>query len=366
MRSVLARAFAPTLRSVVCVAALALPAVVLAQMGAMGGRAGQNPTFKPGPGPDDLWEMTMKMEMTGMQMPGHTSQMCIKKGRKDADLVPASEECRTTDVRTSGNRTTFSMTCKGDPPMTGTGDITSTPTSMNGRMTMTSTKRGEEMTMVQTFSGKKIGTCTDTTEQYIAKVEADSKAMTAKACGEQMDALAPTLFDTGGVCAAQRKAFCDKTGGVAGTMREPAGHSAARQKYSGTLRPALQFCGQDYAAISKVACGKAVDTRNWNFIGSGPCDDDVRAQAPKFCNTGPNRSPDPQYYGLCSRYVALTRGTATADDGGSGSSGGGSSGGSAGTGAQGSGAGSTGAAAAPQQPDPIKQGVDAVRRLLPF
>ena len=152
-------------------------------------------------------------------------------------------------------------------------------------------------------------------------------------------------------------------------MREPAGHSAARQKYSGSLRPALQFCGQDYAALSKVACGKAVDTRNWNFIGSGPCDDDVRAQAPKFCNTGPNRSPDPQYFGLCSRYVALTRGTATADDGGSGSSGGGSSGGSAAApraGAQGSGAGSTGAAAAPQQPDPIKQGVDAVRRLLPF
>lgn len=344
----------PSLAAFACAALLSAGAAHAQMNPMMGMGQGSNPTFRPGPGPDELWETTFRMEMTGMSMPAQTAQSCIKKGRKDADLVPASEECRTTDVRTSGNRTTFSMTCKGDPPMTGTGDITSTPNSYSGRMTMKSTRRGEEMTMTQTFSGKRIGTCTDTSEQFVAKVEADGKAQIAKACAEQMDALAPTMFEGSGACAAQRKQFCDKAAGVANGMRDPAGHSAARRKYSANLMPAFQSCNQDYAAVSKAACSKAVESRNWNFVGSGPCDSDVRVHAPTYCNTGPNRSPDPQYFGLCSRYASLTRGTATADTGATGSPG------------SASGTASAPAGGAASQPDPIKQGVDAVRRLLPF
>jgi hypothetical protein len=283
-----------------------------------------------------------------MAMPAQTSQVCIKKGRKDADLVPAREECKMTDVRTSGNRTTFTMVCDGDPPMTGSGDITSTPTSTNGRITVRSTKRGEEMTMLQTFTGKKIGTCTDTSEQYVAKVDADSKAEIAKACAGQMEMLSPATFETGGPCAAQRKQFCDRTAGVANEMREPTAHAAARRKYGASLPAAFTTCGQDLAAVTKVACAKAVDTRNWNFVGSGSCDSDVRTHAATYCNTGPNRSPDPQYFALCSRHVALTRGPAAGDAVGGGTQ------------------AAPAKAAAQTPPDPLKQGVDAVRRLLPF
>jgi hypothetical protein len=334
---------------VVLACALVLPAAAQSPMMGMG--KGSNPTFKPGPGPDELWETTMKMEMSGMTMGGDTQQMCIKKGRKDADLVPKSDECTTTDVKTSGNRTTFSMVCKGDPPMSGTGDITSTPNATNGRMTMRSTRRGEEMTMTQTFSSKRIGTCTDTTEQFIAKVDADSKAMTAKVCAEQMEALEPTMFEAGSACAGQRKAFCDKVAALTGELREPAGHAAARRKYPGTLQRAFRSCGQDYAAATAVACGKAVAQQNWNFVGSGACDDQVRAHAPRYCNTGPNKSPDPQYAALCARYAALTRGTATS---------GGADGAAPGAPAAQS------AAPKPVAPDPAKSSLDAVRKLLPF
>lgn len=328
--------------------ALVLPAVAAAQMP---GRAPGAPAmFKPGPGPDELWEVTFSVEAMGMSMPPQTQQTCVRKGRREADLIPASDECTTSDLKTSGNRTTFTMTCRGDPPMTGTGDITSGPNEYKGRMTARSTRRGEEMTMVQNFSGRRIGTCTDTSEQVVAKIEADGKAMTAKACGEQMDALAPTLFEAGGACAAQRKQFCDKAASIAGGMREPAGHAAARQKYPTTLRAAFASCKVDYDGVSRTACAKAVETRNWNFVGGGPCDADVRAHAPTFCNTGPNRSPDPQYFALCSRYAALTRGAA-------------GSGATAGTGGQ---PPAPSAAAEPPKPDPLKQGVDAVRRLLPF
>lgn len=327
------------------VLALALPGAAAAQMTGMAPPAG---TFKPGPGPDELWEMTIKMEMEGMPMamPAQTSQVCMKKGRKEADHVPTSDECTMTDLKASGNRTTFSMVCRGDPPMSGTGEVTSTPTSTNGRITVRSTKRGEEMTMTQTFSSRKIGTCTDTSEEYAAKMEADGKARLAKTCAEGIDLLQPALFDAKSACAPQRKQFCDRAASVASEMREPAGHAAMRRKYPAHLQAAFQLCGQDYAAVTKAACGKGVETRNWNFIGGGACDTDVRAHAPTYCNTGPNRSPDPQYFALCSRYVTITRGTAT-------------------EGATPATAKPT-AIAEPPKPDPVKQGVDAVRRLLPF
>lgn len=336
------RACAVRAALVACVALAAAP-LAFAQM-----ERGAPKMFKPGPGPDELWETTMKMEMAGMTMGGDTQQVCIKKGRKDVDLVPAGEECTTTDVRTSGNRTTFSMVCKGDPPMSGTGDITSTANANSGRITMRSTRRGEEMTMVQTFSSKRIGTCTDQTEQVIAKIDADSKAMVAKTCAEGMETLEPTLFEGSNPCAGQRKQFCDKAGAVLGEMRQPAGFTAARRKYPNTLQRAFQSCNLNYASVRMSACQAAAAQRNWSFVGSGNCDEEVMSNAPRYCNVGPNKSPDEQYQALCARYAALTRGTRTAGEGTPGSAPG------------------QPATAKPAAPDPLQSGMDAVRKLLPF
>lgn len=333
--------------TLVLACAFALPVAAQNPMTGMG--RGSSPMFKPGPGPDELWETTVKMEMSGMTMGGDTQQVCIKKGRKEADLVPTSQECTTTDVKTAGNRTTFSVVCKGDPPMTGTGDITSTPNATNGRMTLRSTRRGQEMTMTQTFSSKRIGTCTDQTEQVIAKADAEGKANIAKICAENMNVLEPQPFEGNGPCAPQKKQFCDKVTPVAAEMREPAGFSAARRKYPGTLQRAFQSCSLDYVSVRMTACQAAAAHRNWNFIGSGDCDDEVRKYGPQFCNVGPNRSPDPQYAALCARYAALTRGTQAGSDGT----------------APGAAPAQT-AAPKPAAPDPLKSGVDAVRKLLPF
>lgn len=342
-----------TLPRLCLAAALAFAALPLAHAQMAGMAPGRNPTFKPGPGPDELWEITAKMEMAGMPgggMPAQTMQSCVKKGSKDADLVPKDDNCTMTDVKTSGNRTQFAMTCKGDPPTTGTGDITSTPTGYSGRITVRSTRRGQEMTMTQTFSGKKIGTCTDTSEQFVAKVQADAAASEVKICNEQAEYLRVMMFDPGQPCAKFRKTLCDKSAAVANTMRDPAGHRAARQKFQMGLKPAFDACGQDYKAVTEEACKKGAASSDWSFVGGTPCDPEVMANGPKYCNTGPNRSPDPQYLTLCSRYVALTRGTAR-------------------PGAEiagGAPSPADSAQAPPPKPDPIKSGVDAVRKLLPF
>ena len=81
-----------------------------------------------------------------------------------------------------------------------------------------------------------------------------------------------------------------------------------------TLQRAFGACGQDYEAMRKGACASGVASRDWGFVGSGTCDDDVRAQGDANCKgrsfTGMDRALGP----LCSRYASLVRGAHQADD----------------------------------------------------
>ena len=343
--------------------------------------------YRAGPGPDELWDVTVRMEMVGMpmQMPATTSQVCMKKDRSADRMVPPNKDCTMHDVRNVGNRMTFRFVCKGEEPMEGTGEITSTPTSYDGRMTMKGTRRGSDMNMVQNFSGKKVGTCTDTSAQTIAKIEADGAAQMARICAEAMESLTAEHFvGKGAACASQAKAFCDKVGGIAAGGRTPAGYRAAVGRPGGALivRNAFAACKQDFNAMQTAACSAGVSSREWGFVGSGACDADVRKQGEPLCKgrafTGMDRAIVP----LCSRYAALSRGASANDDGGASGAGAGGGGGGGGGAAAASGSSGTvvpGAGAAPrapanaEQPKPasgvdsaVTEGVNQLKKLLPF
>ncbi len=343
------------LAAVLAIAALAASASVLAQP----------KTFKPGPGPDELWDITMKMEMPGMPMamPAQAMQMCMKKDRKAESVVPPQDEnCRTTDIRTTGNRVTFKVVCTGDPPMSGTGDITSTATTYEGVMTMKSTRRGQEMEMTQKFSGRKVGTCTDQSEQMVASARAAGDAQMAQICAQGMEQLMPVYFvGKDAACASQQKAFCDKVGGIAREARDPAGHRRATGAYRTTIADAFKACGQDFAAVTSQACTQAAGSRDWAFVGGGYCDAEVRVVGEANCKGRSFTGMDRNLVPLCTRYANLSRGGgATA----------------AGTGAdsitptsaqsrpaQQPAAQTQPPAAQPAPTDSIKQGLDALRKL---
>jgi len=67
----------------------------------------------------ELWEVTFKMEMSGMSVaiPATTMHICIPKGaEKDPRLStprqsPKSNNCKFSDVKTSGNRTSWKVRC---------------------------------------------------------------------------------------------------------------------------------------------------------------------------------------------------------------------------------------------------------------
>lgn len=105
---------------------------------------------------DEMWEMTTKMDMPGIAMPGMTQTTCLPKGGAyKPEKSQQQQNCEMTDLKVSGNKTSWKMHCSGKDAMDGSGEVTRTADTMNGTMKM-SMKNGE---MTQVISGKRVGTC---------------------------------------------------------------------------------------------------------------------------------------------------------------------------------------------------------------
>ena len=308
-------------------------------------------TFIAGSGPDDLWEVSSKTEMSGMSMPGQTNQICVKKGRNvGEESVPKQDNCKVTEMKTSGNKTTFAMECQGEEPMSVRGETSATPTSFDSRVAMKGTRKGSDMQMTMTSSGRRIGACTDQTEQAVAGMKAQGQAEIAKVCGDAADKFQYQLFAQGQMCEGNRKPFCDKIAGAAPGMMKAAGfRSVVATPGVDSVRGGFDVCRSagarlDFDATAKAACTDAVGTRDWAFLGIGACDAEVMEQAPSKCVGRDYYTVDKSLVPMCNRYAMLTRGRAAPP---------------------GSAPAQPAQAEAPKQ-DAMKQGVDAVRKLLPF
>lgn len=132
------------LRNLMLVAAVCLLALPVAASAATEG------TVKPG-----KWEVTVQMDMPGMQMPAQTVTQCVSQTDAEA-VIPRMQEsgCRVSDVVMSGNTVTWKVACT-EQHLTGEGKLTYEETSYNGEAHL---KIGEtEMTMK--YAGKRIGAC---------------------------------------------------------------------------------------------------------------------------------------------------------------------------------------------------------------
>jgi len=116
--------------------------------------AGSGPNMKEG-----LWEITVKTEMPGMEMPPMKHTQCLTK----KDFVPQGpqqpgQECKITDVKVDGNTVTWSLECKSPGgEMKGTGKTTYSGNSFKGTMVMSMPPTNMKITTH--MSGKRIGDC---------------------------------------------------------------------------------------------------------------------------------------------------------------------------------------------------------------
>ena len=138
--------FRTTLASAAAAAMLALPAPGAAQ------------------GSDQLWEVTMQMEMPGMPMamPPQVRRVCVAQNHRDEDLIPTQGNCRVLESKRVGNRMTYTMACTGEQAMNIAGETTFAADRYDGRMRMSTSQGGQPMEMTQTYAGRRVGGCTAT------------------------------------------------------------------------------------------------------------------------------------------------------------------------------------------------------------
>jgi hypothetical protein len=219
-------------------------------------------------GADELWNMTTRMEMAGMQMPGSTQQVCMKKGETRADSVAPDKDCKVTDFRTAGNKTTWKIVCTGQDAMSGSGEMTRTPDSLSGRAQMKD-KDGDEMTIV--YSGKLVGKCNaQEPSKLMAAAQAQSNAAMAQACREGMERYQTPLFEgPQAACKAQKGEFCGRVTKVTQSMRTPAGYRKAMSQdglRGDDWELAAKACGVQAAEVRGAACKSGVGGRDWPFV----------------------------------------------------------------------------------------------------
>ena len=223
-------------------------------------------------GTGNLYRVTTKMEMVGMpiQLPTQSVEVCGPKDQASEKMIPHDENCTVSHFQVTGNKSTYTMTCRGENAMTAKGEFERLgPDAYRGKMHMVANSGGEAMEMNATFEGKKIRDCNYATESP----EAQGKAMMAKTCNELLRKPDPAgyLNFTGpdAMCGAQKKPYCDAmlaqhvTPGYIYSMGPmvrsvPAG--------TPTFWDAFAACGVSREAALAKTCPIAVKERNFDFV----------------------------------------------------------------------------------------------------
>jgi hypothetical protein len=106
------------------------------------------------------WEISVKMNMAGMEMPPMKQTQCVTAAMlKDPQAAipkgPAGGDCKVTDYKLSAGTATFRMSCTQPMPMTMNGEIKYAGDAYTGTMTMDA--GGQSMAM--SYDAKRLGDC---------------------------------------------------------------------------------------------------------------------------------------------------------------------------------------------------------------
>lgn len=263
-------------------------------------------------GTDEQWEITTKMEMKGMPMamPAMTNKACLPKNRKsNEDLIPKDKDsdCKMSDVKQSGNKTSFKMVCAGKHPMKGDGEIEHSGDNYRGTMHIVGDMDGQPMDMTQSFSGKKIGTCTY--EDPTKKALAIQEKMTADVCKQSIDKLQwqvfsndPTWSQQFAMCKPFKKDFCARVTKVANDARKLDNFKSFANDHR-DWKDLLATCDIPSDKLLADVCKQAVDVKDWDVVAES-CPVEAKALVAEHCSGRDYTAMiSGTYGGLCQRYA---------------------------------------------------------------
>ena len=214
-------------------------------------------------GDDESWEMSVKMDMPGMAMPPMKHTSCLPKGGAyKPDSGPKDKNCQMTDVKVSGNTTSWKMQCSGKEPMTGSGEMTRTADTMNGTMKMNM----QGMQMTQVMSGRRIGNCDAAGEKK--KMDDKVAGIIGDSCKQQVEMAVktggyetrmPDAFNKKELCLASKPDLCEKARAFITGYDQYAVYAKSR----GWV---VAECGIDLNAKRAPLCKSAVAEKKNPFI----------------------------------------------------------------------------------------------------
>ncbi len=210
----------------------------------------------------EYWEITNKMEMQGMSMPGMTTKVCMPKGGEKDPRNSADKDCEMTDMKVSGNKSSWKMRCNKDgETMTGSGEMSTTADRTEGTINMT-TRQGS---MSMSFVNKRLGGACDPDEmkkKVEAQVAASNKEL-AKMCegpANSHDWLSKSglFLEKNAICVAKKDQFCDLM------KRDATRDVEVYFSIKNPTPPISKSCGINMDSARKAIC-KSVDASNSDF-----------------------------------------------------------------------------------------------------
>ncbi|MBA3024594.1 MAG: DUF3617 domain-containing protein [Gammaproteobacteria bacterium] len=230
----------------------------------------------------ETWEITTKSEMAGMPyaMPETTMTVCQpKNGEPDPkQMMERDGNCKVTDVKHSGSKTTWKMRCDGDgQKMSGSGEISHSKNSYQGKSRMSGTADGEKFDMTATYRGKRIGSSCDTSDPVVVggkgmedmnEMMGMAKAQMAAGMAEQCEVgrykatelMGNQFFGPDAMCAKNRKYACKV---ISKDAAKKADVYLALVKHDDTSDVSIAAaCKIDMKSLTKTIC-KKVDGNNY-------------------------------------------------------------------------------------------------------
>jgi hypothetical protein len=209
--------------------------------------------------PGEYWEVTSKMEMPGMPfaMPATTVKVCIPKGAENnPEKTSGDKNCKMTDVKTVGNKTTWKARCDHDGEvMTGVGEQTTTANGYDGKMQISGKSHGQDMNMNMAFSGKRVGGSCDS-EEAVKKAKAQICDSSRYHSTADWISGSDLILQPGSACGDQRQQLCDMVRKDA--PKDVQAYSALQmheQHMIGGVSVARE-CKVDMSATTKAICKK--------------------------------------------------------------------------------------------------------------
>ena len=110
--------------------------------------------------PGEVWELNKTVTMLGKVMPAPMIKLCLPKGAdaQSAQRALKNDDCRISDVKTSGNKTTWKVSCEQDGKIdTGFGESVGDANKSEGVMHFSDKSGGRNIDITHTHKLKRMG-----------------------------------------------------------------------------------------------------------------------------------------------------------------------------------------------------------------